>query len=139
MVLLSKRFVFLSAVLLLAITSPAQYTEFVDPKIGTAHCRWFHFTPGAVPFGMAKPAPSTNGSYGNASGWEAVGYDVRHNSIEGFPNFHEFQIGGIVFAPITGKLQTLPGKLEDPDAGYRSRFDRKEEIARPGYYSVLLK
>ena len=23
--------------------------------------------------------------------------------------------------------------------GYRSRFDKKDEVARPGYYSVLLK
>ncbi len=113
--------------------------QYVDPKIGTAHSRWFYFTPGAVPFGMAKPAPSTNGSYGNAHGWDAVGYDERHNSIEGFANFHEFQVGGVVFAPITGKLQTLAGKLETPDEGYRSRFDRKDEMASPGYYSVLLK
>lgn len=114
-------------------------TQFVDPLIGTAHCRWFHFAPGSLPFGMAKPGPSTNGHYGNPSGWEAVGYDYRHSSIEGFPNFHEFQIGGIVFAPITGKLETIPGKLEDPEQGYRSRFDREDEIATSGYYSVLLK
>ncbi|MGJ7029703.1 GH92 family glycosyl hydrolase [Niabella hirudinis] len=115
------------------------FTQFVDPNIGTAHCRWFHYAPGALPFGMAKPAPSTNGSYGNASGWEATGYDYRHSSIEGFPNFHEFQVGGIVFAPITGALQTVPGKLEAPDSGYRSRFDHKEEISTAGYYSVWLK
>lgn len=112
---------------------------YADPRIGTAHSRWFYFTPGAVPFGMAKAAPSTNGSYGNKSGWEAVGYDERHTSIEGFANFHEFQIGGIVFAPSTGKLQTLAGSLEHPEASYRSTFDHKDEVATPGYYSVLLK
>jgi predicted alpha-1,2-mannosidase len=122
-----------------SVSLPAQLVQYVNPLIGTAHCRWFHFTPGASPFGMAKPAPSTNGSYGNASGWEATGYDYRHNSIEGFPNFHEFQVGGIVVAPITGALQTTPGKLENPDEGYRSRFDRKDELATAGYYSVLLK
>ncbi|MCD2423267.1 GH92 family glycosyl hydrolase [Niabella pedocola] len=115
------------------------FTQFVDPGIGTAHCRWFHYAPGALPFGMAKPGPATNGSYGNASGWEATGYDYRDSSIEGFPNFHEFQIGGIVFAPITGALQTVPGKLEAPDSGYRSRFNRKDEISTAGYYSVWLK
>src|SRR5262245_37162479 len=93
-------------VVLLALVTNARliaqdYTQFVDPNIGTAHCRWFHYTPGAIPFGMAKPAPATNGSYGNVHGWDATGYDTRHNSIEGFPNFHEFQVGGIVFAPIT--------------------------------------
>ena len=114
-------------------------TQFVRPNIGTAHCRWFHYAPGAYPFGMAKPGPSTNGSYGNLQGWEATGYDHRHESIEGFPNFHEFQVGGVVFAPISGALQTTPGKLENPDEGYRSRFDRKDEFATAGYYSVLLK
>lgn len=114
-------------------------TTYVDPLIGTAHSRWFFFTPGASPFGMAKPAPSTNGHYGNAHGWDAVGYDYRHTSIEGFANFHEFQVGGVVFAPITGKLQTTPGRLEHADEGYRSEFDRKDEHATAGYYSVLLK
>lgn len=139
MKLIAQRFIFLCTAWMFTITLPAQYIQYVDPLIGTAHCRWFHFTPGAVPFGMAKPAPSTNGSYGNASGWEATGYDNRHNSIEGFPNFHEFQVGGIVIAPITGQLQTIPGKLENPDEGYRSRFDRKDEYATAGYYSVALK
>lgn len=123
----------------LAQASQTDFSSFVDPHIGTAHCRWFHFTPGAMPFGMAKPAPSTNGHYGNNAGWEAVGYDFRHESIEGFANFHEFQIGGIVFAPITGKLQTIPGKLENTMEGYRSAFDRKDEHATAGYYSVVLK
>lgn len=113
--------------------------DYVDPNIGTAHSRWFFYTPAAVPFGMAKPGPSTNGSYGNVHGWEAVGYDARQHSIEGFANLHEFQIGGFLFAATTGHLQTVPGTLEDPDSGYRSRFDRKDEVAQPGYYKVLLK
>lgn len=113
--------------------------KYVKPNIGTAHSRWFFYTPAALPFGMAKLAPSTNGSYGNPTGWEAVGYDERHTSIEGFVNFHEFQIGGITFMPTIGKLQTVPGKLENVNSGYRSSFDRKDEFATAGYYSVLLK
>lgn len=115
------------------------FTQYVDPNIGTMHSRWFFYTPAAKPFGMAKVAPSTNGSYGNNNGWEAVGYDERHTSIEGFPNFHEFQIGGITFAPTVGELQTVPGVLEDTSTGYRSGFDREEEFATAGYYTVLLK
>lgn len=111
----------------------------VDPLIGTAHARYFHFAPGAMPFGMAKPAPSTNGSLGNKSGWEATGYDFRDSSIENFPNFHEFQIGGVALMATTGDLKTIPGKIDDPSSGYRSSFDRKDEVAEPGYYSVLLK
>ncbi len=36
-------------------------------------------------------------------------------------------------------MQTVPGELENPDGGCRSRFDKKDEVAVPGYYSVLLK
>lgn len=113
--------------------------EWVDPMIGTAHSRWFFFTPAAVPFGMAKPAPSTDGHLGNPDGWQAVGYDHRHTSIEGFANFHEFQIGGVVLMPTVGKLKTVPGDLENVESGYRSTFDKTDENAVPGYYSVLLK
>lgn len=127
----------------LALSSLNIYAEnlgrYVKPNIGTAHCRWFFYTPAAMPFGMAKLGPSTNAHYGNNNGWEAVGYDARDNSIEGFACLHEFQVGGIVLAPTNGKLQTIPGKLENPDEGYRSRFDRKNEYATSGYYSVLLK
>jgi predicted alpha-1,2-mannosidase len=112
--------------------------KYVDPNIGTAHSRWFFFTPAAVPHGMAKLAPSTNGSYGNPSGWEAVGYDVRHNSIESFVHFHEWQVGGIAFMPATGALQVKPGALENAASGYRSTFDRKNETATAGYYKVVL-
>ena len=79
-----------------------ELSQYVEPRIGTAHCRWFHFTPGAMPFGMAKPGPATNGSLGNKTGWEATGYDYRDNSIEGFPCLHEFQVGGIVLMPTSG-------------------------------------
>ena len=120
-------------------SSTKALVDYVDPNIGTAHCRWFFYTPAAIPFGMAKLAPSTDAHLGNPGGWQAVGYDFRHTSIEGFANFHEFQVGGVVFAPTVGELQTVPGELENPDGGYRSRFDKKDEVAAPGYYSVLLK
>jgi predicted alpha-1,2-mannosidase len=113
-------------------------SKFVDPNIGTAHSRWFFYTPAAVPYGMAKLAPSTNGHYGNPSGWEAVGYDTRQNSIEGFVHFHEWQVGGVSYMPTTGTLKTKPGDLENTTTGYRSKFDRKNQVAEPGYYKVLL-
>ncbi len=114
------------------------FIQYVDPHIGTAHCRWFHFAPGAQPFGMAKPGPSTNGHLGNPGGWEATGYDYRDTSIEGFPCFHEFQVGGVVLMPTSGELKTIPGDVKDVNSGYRSAFDRKNEVAQAGYYSVLL-
>lgn len=138
-----KRIVFLLLISIQATLLYAQQAggpvQYVRPNIGSAHSRYFFYTPAAVPFGMAKLAPSTNGSEGNPSGWEAVGYDDRHSSIEGFANFHEFQIGGVVFAPTVGKLKTFPGKKEEKNSGYRSSFDKSDEYATAGYYRVLLK
>ena len=114
-------------------------TQYVNPLIGTAHCRWFHFAPGALPFGMAKPGAATNASAGNKSGWEATGYDYRDTSIEGFPCLHEFQVGGIVLMPTSGELITVPGAVGSKDEGYRSEFLHDDEVAQPGYYSVMLK
>jgi predicted alpha-1,2-mannosidase len=114
--------------------------QYVEPRIGTAHCRYFHFAPGALPFGMAKPGPSTNGHLGNKDGWEATGYDYRDTSIEGFPCVHEFQVGGITLMPTAGKLVTVPGREGDNSRnGYRSRYSHDDEVATAGYYSVLLK
>ncbi len=130
----------LLAILLLPLSVFAtRPSDWVDPGIGTAHSRWFFYTPAAVPFGMAKPAPSTNGHEGNAGGWQAVGYDARHSSIEGFACFHEFQIGGVMLMPTVGELKTVPGEMDDVEGGYRSIFDKADEHARPGYYSVVLK
>lgn len=114
--------------------------KYVEPRVGTAHCRYFHFAPGALPFGMAKPGPSTNGHYGNADGWQATGYDYRDTSIESFPCTHEFQVGGISVMATTGRLVTVPGDTTEAGiaAGYRSHFSHDEEVATAGYYSVLL-
>ena len=95
---LHKLILFSATACLSACTAQEPLTDYVDPRIGTAHSRWFFFTPAAVPFGMAKLAPTTDGHLGNPNGWEAVGYDSRHTSIEGFANFHEFQVGGVVVA-----------------------------------------
>lgn len=124
---------------ILSACNTKKLVDYVDPNIGTTHSRWFFYTPAAVPFGMAKVAPSTDAHLGNPGGWQAVGYDARHSSIEGFANFHEFQIGGVVLAPTVGPLQTVPGELDNPDSGYRSRFDKEDEQATAGFYSVLLK
>ncbi len=112
--------------------------DYVNPNIGSTHSRWFFYTPAAMPFGMAKLGPSTNGHYSNRSGWQAVGYEDGHTSIEGFPCFHEFQIGGVMLMPVTGTIKTSPGKLDEP-GGYRSAFNKADEQASAGYYAVRLK
>lgn len=112
--------------------------DYVNPNLGTVHSRWFVYTPASEPFGLAKLGASTNGTYGNKDGWEAVGYEDGHTSIDGFPCLHEFQVGGIALMPITGEAKTKPGLLENPDEGWRSTFRKTDEVAHAGYYSVIL-
>lgn len=112
--------------------------DYVNPNLGTVHSRWFVYTPASEPFGLAKLGASTNGTYGNKDGWEAVGYEDGHTSIDGFPCLHEFQVGGVALMPITGEAKTKPGLLENPEEGWRSTFQKSDEVADAGYYSVIL-
>ena len=112
--------------------------DYVNPNLGTVHSRWFVYTPASEPFGLAKLGASTNGTYGNKDGWEAVGYEDGHTSIDGFPCLHEFQVGGVALMPITGEAKTKPGLLEKPEEGWRSSFQKTDEVADAGYYSVVL-
>ena len=50
---LHKLILFSATACLSACTAQEPLTDYVDPRIGTAHSRWFFFTPAAVPFGMA--------------------------------------------------------------------------------------
>ena len=133
------RLSFLALLALVSCGTKEDLLDYVNPNIGTVHSRWFVYTPAATPFGMAKLGASTNGTYGNDQGWEAVGYEDTHTSIDGFPCFHEFQVGGLALMPVTGEPLTVPGLLENPSEGWRSSFDKADEYARPGYYSVVLK
>ena len=78
-------------------------------------------------------------------GWDACsGYHQSNGSIMGFSHTHLSGTGigdmlDVLVMPATGEVKIVPGSLDDPDAGYRSRYDHADEAATPGYYSVLLK
>ena len=113
-------------------------TSYVDPFIGTdLHGHTF---PGATtPFGMVQLSPDTR-----TLGWDACsGYHYSDSSIIGFSHTHLSgtgigDFGDILFMPFSGNVSMHAGKPEDPDSGFRSRFDRKSEKAEPGYYCVHL-
>ncbi|AZQ62122.1 glycoside hydrolase family 92 protein [Flammeovirga pectinis] len=114
------------------------YTTFVDPFIGTsAHGHTF---PGAtMPFGMVQLSPDTG-----IEGWDwCSGYHSSDNSVMGFSHTHLSGTGGgdygdILLMPTVGEIKTEAGSKENPDEGYRSRFEHVNEEARPGFYSVYL-
>lgn len=97
-----------------------------------------HTFPGpSLPFGMVQLGPDTD----NAR-WDACsGYHRTDGSIMGFSHTHLSGTGigdmlDVLVVPTRGKLELDPGKLDDPDKGYRQRFS--EEHAEPGYYRVKL-
>lgn len=85
-----------------------------------------------------KLAPMTFGFNGYYGGGGRSGYDYRDTSIIGFAHVHEWQTGGILVMPTTGPLVTVPGDATNVDSGFRSPFQKANEKASAGYYSVLL-
>jgi predicted alpha-1,2-mannosidase len=114
--------------------------DYVDPFIGTDF--FAHMFPGpGLPFGMVHLSPDVYNK-----GWTyASGYLYADNSIMGFSHTHYSGTGmaakgDILIMPTVGqKLRVQPGSRENPDEGYRSRFDHADEKASPGFYSVYLK
>lgn len=117
-------------------------SDLVDPFIGatTVGFEAGKTFPGAAsPFGMLQVSPNTvtGGDNGN-------GYSYEHTTIEGFAMTQMSgvgwygDLGNFLTIPTTGKLNVVSGKAEDPENGYRSRYDKATESASPGYYSVRL-
>ncbi len=133
-------FVLITVILLNACDKQPEAVDYVDPFIGTDF--FAHLYPGAtLPFAMVQLSPDTY-----TQGWTyAAGYQYADNSIMGFSHTHYSGVGmvakgDILLMPTVGqKLFVTPGSRENPDKGYRSRFDHADETAEPGYYSVILK
>ncbi len=114
--------------------------DYVNPFVGTDF--FGHTFPGAsLPFAMVHLSPDVG-----TQGWTyCAGYIYSDNSIIGFSHTHWSGVGmvnggEVMLMPVVNdKLQIVPGTPEEPDGGYRSRFDHANESASPGYYSVLLK
>ncbi len=120
------------------ISAQTKLTDFVNPFIGTAGHG--HTYPGAsLPHGLVQLSPDTD-----IEGWDwCSGYHYSDSTLMGFSHTHLSgtgigDYGDILFMPTTGALKTEPGPKDNPDAGYRSRFSHKNEISKPGYYSVFL-
>jgi predicted alpha-1,2-mannosidase len=122
-----------------AESGTADFTKFVKIAIGTGGHG--HTYPGAtVPFGMVQLSPDT---YNDGWDW-CSGYHYSDSSIMGFSHTHLSGTGAsdmldFLLMPGTGPTKLEPGSRQNPGEGYRSRFSHEDEIAEPGYYSVLLR
>ncbi|MCK4561849.1 MAG: GH92 family glycosyl hydrolase, partial [Flavobacteriaceae bacterium] len=114
--------------------------EYVNPFLGTDF--FGHTFPGAgLPNALVHLSPDIH-----TEGWTyASGYVYQESSIMGFSHTHWSGVGMVnggeilLMPTVDNKLRISPGSLDNPDKGYRSRFDHANEFATPGYYSVLLK
>ena len=150
-----------------ADTSGSGLTRFVDVFVGTGGHG--HTFPGATtPFGMVQLSPDTNDTGWDAcSGYHQgdgsiMGFSHTHLSGTGGADLLDVLLmpaqGAVLLdpgsrgrpdinfrsrydlPPAPGKPQQLPvDAVITPGKGYRSRFDKRDEQATPGYYRVRLK
>ncbi len=126
-----------------------ELTKYVNPMIGTV--KMGHTFPGAcVPHGLVQLSPDTdtipqniNGRYNGDVYKYCAGYQYDDPTIVGFSHTHlsgtgHSDLGDILVMPMTGTAKLNPGTKDNPESGYRSRFSHDTEVARPGYYEVML-
>ncbi len=130
-------------------TTTASLVQYVNPLIGTQ--KMGHTFPGAtVPFGMVQLSPDTdtiqyieNGKYNPDMYKYCGGYQYDDKTIVGFSHTHfsgtgHSDLGDFLIMPTVGKLMLNPGTVNVSKSGYRSGFKHESEMAKAGYYSVVL-
>ncbi len=119
-------------------TLAQKLTRFVDPLIG-AGGHGHVFVGASVPFGAVQLGP--NNIY---KGWDwCSGYHYSDSLIIGFSHLHLSGTGigdlaDILIMPVTGEVKLDKGRQEFPHNGYLSTFNHKNEVVKPGYYSVRM-
>lgn len=127
---------------------PERLSDYVNPFIGastnTKQAGAYHglgktFPGATTPFGLVQVSPNSITGGDNGSG-----YSDEHTSLEGFA-FTQMSgigwygdLGNFLVMPACGTLKTAAGTLDNPDGGYRSRYDKQSEQAQAGYYAVHL-
>ncbi|MGL4518944.1 MAG: GH92 family glycosyl hydrolase [Phocaeicola sp.] len=130
----------LGAILLFVSCTSAtiDYASYVNLYIGTGGHG--HTYPGAVvPHGMIQPSPDTR-----IYQWDACsGYYYTDTSINGFSHTHLSgtgcgDYGDILIMPTVGKQEIHSLGETSQQLAYASPFQKENEVATPGYYSVFL-
>lgn len=125
--------------------TPAQYVNpFIGASTSVGAAEVYHglgktFPGATTPYGMVQVSPNTITGGDNGSG-----YSDEHKTIEGFALTQMSgvgwfgDLGNFLVMPTTGALQTIAGKEDGSIAGYRSKYNKKTEVAQAGYYAVDL-
>ncbi len=124
--------------LLVGCSQVVDYTQYVNPFIGTQHEG--HCFPGATtPMGMIQVSPESTTEYYDGYGMDHVaGYQYKDPYLQGFAQTHINGAGcptmsDILLMPYSGR-KIEPRGLVD----FRSEYAKSSEVASPGYYGVYL-
>lgn len=113
-------------------------TSYVDPIIGTGY-HGHVFLGANVPFGGVQTGPVNY-----VKGWDwCSGYHYSDSIVTGFSQLHLSgtgigDLGDVLVTPYTGEIKSSPGTIKNPLEGYASLYSHKDEIAKAGYYSVIM-
>ena len=121
----------LLAVLLPMAVAAQDFTQYVDPRIGTGD-HGHVFLGANVPFGMVNAGPTQI-----EEGWDwCSGYHESGTKIIGFAQTH---LSGTGCSDL-GDVSIMPAVKDLPLSreGLATPYSHDNEQARPGYYSVLL-
>jgi len=125
------RFKLIFAALLPMAVAAQNFTQYVDPRIGTGD-HGHVFVGANVPFGMINAGPTQL-----EEGWDwCSGYHESGTKIIGFGQIHLSgtgcsDLGDVTILPVTGNV-------EYSREGVATPYCHDNEEVRPGYYSVLL-
>src|ERR1700690_1065806 len=115
----------------------------VDPMIGAGGLGFTYggvFVGAAVPHGLVKVGPDTNGQYGTVGFLHYSGYWAGDDRIQGFSHLHLHGAG----VPDLGVLLVMPVPAASFDPAkttvqaYEAHFDKADEHATAGDYAVKL-
>ena len=132
---MKKTVLLMAAALLFVACGKQPLTSYVNPLVGTdGHGHTF---PGAiVPFGQIQPSPDTR-----LEGWDGCSaYHYSDDTVYGFSHTHLSgtgceDYGDVLLMPVCGEWTAVSGEWRDR---YKSHFSHENEVAKAGYYSVVL-
>lgn len=113
-------------------------TQFVDPFIGSGG-HGHVFVGANVPFGGVQVGPSNF-----YQGWDwSSSYHYTDNLLKGFTHLNLSGTGmtdlsDFIVMPAVGKRKIWAGNTSHPKDAFASLYSKNTEVAKPGYYSVVL-
>ncbi|MCG6188306.1 GH92 family glycosyl hydrolase [Maribellus maritimus] len=116
------------------VQQSTDYTQFVDPLIGSGY-HGHVFVGASVPFGAVQLGPNNE-----TQGWDwCSGYHYSDSVLIGFAHTHLSgtgigDLGDLVFMPVSNAFN--PEEAKETPFPWKSKYSHDNEKAKAGYYSL---